>query len=70
MGGLVWQVPDPALPSTSGHYEKLWAAAVELGHPINLHILSGHSYNVEAKRTRYFAGLRQNENFGYGHNTF
>ena len=51
MGGLVWQVPGPALPSTSGHYEKLWAAAVELGHPINLHILSGHSYNVEAKRT-------------------
>jgi predicted TIM-barrel fold metal-dependent hydrolase len=45
LGGLVWQVPDPALPLHSGHYEKLWAAAAELGKPINFHILSGHSYN-------------------------
>jgi predicted TIM-barrel fold metal-dependent hydrolase len=47
LGGLVWQVPDPALPFTSDHYDKLWAAAGELGYPINLHILSGHSYNVD-----------------------
>jgi predicted TIM-barrel fold metal-dependent hydrolase len=45
LGGLVWQVPDPALPLTSRHYEKLWAAAAELGKPLNFHILSGHSYN-------------------------
>jgi predicted TIM-barrel fold metal-dependent hydrolase len=45
LGGLVWQVPDPALPLTSPHYEKLWAAAAEIGMPINFHILSGHSYN-------------------------
>jgi predicted TIM-barrel fold metal-dependent hydrolase len=45
LGGLVWQVPDPALPLNSRHYEKLWAAAAELGKPINFHILSGHSYN-------------------------
>jgi predicted TIM-barrel fold metal-dependent hydrolase len=44
-GGLVWQVPDPALPLTSDHYEKLWAAAGELGYPINFHILTGHNYN-------------------------
>ena len=70
MGELLWQIPEAAGPSTSDHYEKLWAAAGALGYPINLHILSGQRYNVEAKRTRYFAGFRHNENFGYGHNTF
>jgi predicted TIM-barrel fold metal-dependent hydrolase len=45
LGGLVWQVPDPKLPLNSSHYDKLWAAAAELGKPINFHILSGHSYN-------------------------
>jgi len=47
MGGLVWQVPDPAIPFSSGHYDRLWAAAAEIGYPINLHILSGHSYKVD-----------------------
>jgi len=45
LGGLVWQVPDPKLPLNSPHYEKLWAAAAEIGMPLNFHILSGHSYN-------------------------
>jgi predicted TIM-barrel fold metal-dependent hydrolase len=45
VGGLVWQVPEPSLPFKSDHYEKLWAAASELGAPINFHILSGFSYN-------------------------
>lgn len=44
-GGLVWQVPDPKLPFTSRHYDKLWAAAAEIGLPLNFHILSGHSYD-------------------------
>jgi len=44
MGGLVWQVPDPKLPLTSDHYEKLWAAAAELGYPLNFHILTGFDY--------------------------
>ena len=44
-GGLVWQVPEPSLPFMSKHYDKLWAAAAELGYPINFHILSGFSYN-------------------------
>ncbi len=44
-GGLVWQVPAPELPIISGHYEKLWAAAAEMGAVINFHILTGHNYN-------------------------
>jgi predicted TIM-barrel fold metal-dependent hydrolase len=44
LGGLVWQVPDPKLPLKSGHYDRLWAAAAELGYPINFHILTGHTY--------------------------
>jgi predicted TIM-barrel fold metal-dependent hydrolase len=44
-GGLVWQVPHEKLPFTSHHYDKLWAAASEIGMPINFHILSGFSYN-------------------------
>ena len=49
LGALIWQVPDPKLPFTSDHYEKLWSAAEELGAPINLHILSGHSYRYSGK---------------------
>ena len=45
IGALIWQVPDPKLPLTSPHYDKLWAAAAELGAPINLHILTGHNYS-------------------------
>lgn len=44
MGGLVWQVPDPKLPLTSDHYEKLWAAAAEIGYPLHFHILTGFDY--------------------------
>ena len=44
MGGLVWQVPDPKLPLTSDHYDKLWAAAAEIGYPLNFHILTGFDY--------------------------
>jgi predicted TIM-barrel fold metal-dependent hydrolase len=47
LGGLVWQVPDPKLPLTSNHYEKLWAAAAELGYPLNFHILTGFNYKRE-----------------------
>lgn len=44
VGGLIWQVPDPALPLNARHYDKLWAAASELDKPINVHILSGFTY--------------------------
>jgi predicted TIM-barrel fold metal-dependent hydrolase len=43
-GGLVWQVPDPKLPLSSRHYDRLWGVAAELGTPINFHILSGFTY--------------------------
>lgn len=44
LGGLIWQVPHPDLPLTSNHYEKLWAAAAELGQPLHFHILTGFNY--------------------------
>ncbi len=44
LGGLVWQVPHPDLPLASDHYEKLWAAAAELGQPLHFHILTGFNY--------------------------
>jgi predicted TIM-barrel fold metal-dependent hydrolase len=44
LGGLVWQVPHPDLPLTSDHYERLWAAAAELGQPLHFHILTGFNY--------------------------
>jgi predicted TIM-barrel fold metal-dependent hydrolase len=44
LGGLVWQVPHPDLPLYSDHYEKLWAAAAELGQPLHFHILTGFNY--------------------------
>jgi len=44
-GSIIWQVPPPELPFTSDHYERYWAAAEEMGMPVNLHILSGHGYS-------------------------
>ena len=46
---MIWQVPDPRWPFTSDHYEKFWAAASELGAPVNCHILTGHSYAKGSK---------------------
>ena len=45
-GALVWQVPHESLPFTGNHYDKLWAAAQELGVPIHLHILTGFDYSA------------------------
>jgi len=44
LGGLVWQVPHPDLPLTSDHYERLYAAAAEIGQPLHYHILTGFCY--------------------------
>ncbi len=44
-GGLIWQVPHPDLPFTSGHYDPLWAAAEALKMPMSLHILTGFGYS-------------------------
>ncbi len=45
-GALVWQAPHPDLPFRSGHYDRLWAAAQDLGVPVSMHILTGHSYHA------------------------
>jgi len=50
VGAMIWQVPHPDLSFTSDHYERLWAAAAELGAPINCHILTGHSYAKDFDR--------------------
>ena len=44
-GCIIWQVPPPELPFTADHYERFWAAAQDMGMPVNLHILSGHGYS-------------------------
>ena len=49
IGALIWQVPDPKLPFTSPHYEKLWAAAAEMGTVLNFHILTGFNYKRTAQ---------------------
>jgi predicted TIM-barrel fold metal-dependent hydrolase len=62
LGGLVWQVPDPKLPLNSNHYEKLWAAAAEMGLPINFHILTGFNYKrsklIGMEKTRGSVNLK------------
>jgi predicted TIM-barrel fold metal-dependent hydrolase len=40
-GALVWQIPHPDLPLSSSHYDRLWAAAQDLGAPVSLHTLTG-----------------------------
>jgi predicted TIM-barrel fold metal-dependent hydrolase len=49
-GALIWQAPHPDLPFYSSHYDKFWAAAQDLGAPVSLHILTGHSYNKDKDR--------------------
>ena len=44
-GSVIWQVPPAALPFSSPHYDKFWAASQDLDMPVNLHILSGHGYS-------------------------
>jgi predicted TIM-barrel fold metal-dependent hydrolase len=46
LGLLVWREPHPDLPFTHPtHYERLWAAAAEMGAPVNLHTLTGFNYH-------------------------
>jgi len=44
-GALIWQAPHPDIPLHSSHYDRFWAAAQDLGAPVNLHILTGHNYS-------------------------
>lgn len=48
-GALLWHIPPPGLEYTTDHYDRLWAAASEIGAPINLHILSGFSYSSKQR---------------------
>jgi predicted TIM-barrel fold metal-dependent hydrolase len=43
-GISVWQIPRDDLRFSTDHYDRLWAAAQEMGMPVSLHILSGHGY--------------------------
>jgi predicted TIM-barrel fold metal-dependent hydrolase len=58
IGAMVWQVPDPALPFTSPHYEPLWAAAAEAGAPVHMHILTGHSYALTQRKLAGYEKIR------------
>ncbi|MBI2985287.1 MAG: amidohydrolase [Deltaproteobacteria bacterium] len=51
-GAIIWQAPHPDLPFYSDHYNRFWAAAQEMNMPVNLHILTGHSYhkNKESRK--------------------
>jgi predicted TIM-barrel fold metal-dependent hydrolase len=62
LGSLIWQVPDPKLPLISEHYEKLWAAAAELGQPVHLHILTGFNYNSSGPERRGMEKIRGSVN--------
>jgi predicted TIM-barrel fold metal-dependent hydrolase len=57
VGAMIWQVPQPDLPFRSDHYEKFWAAAAELGAPVNCHILTGHSYAKDFKKYSKASGI-------------
>jgi uncharacterized protein len=46
-GIMIWQTPDRALPFQSAHYEPLWSAAEDMDLPLNLHILTGHNYQLD-----------------------
>jgi predicted TIM-barrel fold metal-dependent hydrolase len=61
-GLAVWQVPDPKLPFTLPHYEKLWAAAAEAKAPVHMHILTGHSYARSKEKVRGYEKIRGSVN--------
>jgi predicted TIM-barrel fold metal-dependent hydrolase len=56
-GAMIWQVPHPDLSFRSDHYERFWAAAAEMGAPINCHILTGHSYAKDFKKYSKVSGV-------------
>ena len=61
-GVMIWQVPDPQIPFTSLHYEKLWAAAAEAKAPVHMHILTGHSYARTQGSVRGYERIRGSVN--------
>ncbi len=61
-GSIIWQVPHPSLPFHSEHYNKFWAASQELNMPVNLHILTGHGYQMNKDRRQSVEGYRGSVN--------
>ena len=49
-GATIWQVPPEDLPFAGDHYDPLWAAAQEMGMPVNIHINTGHGYHKYPER--------------------
>ena len=49
IGAMIWQVPDPKLPFTSPHYDRLWAAAADMDVVMNFHILTGFNYRLSTQ---------------------
>jgi predicted TIM-barrel fold metal-dependent hydrolase len=58
-GVLIWQVPPPELSFTSEHYEEFWAAAQDLGMPVNLHILTAFSDGTRPAAPTILDGYRR-----------
>jgi predicted TIM-barrel fold metal-dependent hydrolase len=46
---MIWEVPHPTLPFSSRHYDPFWEAAQDVGIPVGMHILSGHSWGAPSK---------------------
>jgi uncharacterized protein len=61
-GVMVWQVPDPALPFTTRHYDPLWKAAADAEAPVHMHILTGHSYARSHQSTVGYEKIRGSVN--------
>jgi predicted TIM-barrel fold metal-dependent hydrolase len=61
-GAIIWQAPHPDLPFYSDHYTKFWAAAQDLNMPVNLHILTGHSYHKYKEKRKGVESYRGSVN--------
>jgi predicted TIM-barrel fold metal-dependent hydrolase len=61
VGVMVWREPHPDLPFTHAtHYEKFWAAAAEMGQPVNFHTHTG--FNYHKKKASGIEQIRQSVN--------
>jgi predicted TIM-barrel fold metal-dependent hydrolase len=61
-GAIIWQAPHPDLPFHSNHYDRFWAAAQEMNMPVNLHILTGHSYHKHREKRKGVESYRGSVN--------
>jgi predicted TIM-barrel fold metal-dependent hydrolase len=58
-GALVWQIPHVDLPLSSSHYDRLWAAAQDLGAPVSLHTLTGRKLGDSKHTTKGVENYRR-----------